>query len=139
MWRWDSDHDPAALRQRLRGMLGLVPPHDDGEERRLLLPSTRHRHPEHRSGDAALGAPELGLVGEVAGERDGAGVGAGLAGGRSLACLDEGGRAHRGLRFRTAHSRAHTAQSGPEMLGAGVGGMQPPDPGRVNSDLCRNR
>ena len=35
------------LAQRLRGVLGLVPPHDHGEERRLLLPPTRHRHPEH--------------------------------------------------------------------------------------------
>jgi hypothetical protein len=34
------DHDPAALRQRLGGMLGLVAPHDHGEERRLLLPPT---------------------------------------------------------------------------------------------------
>jgi hypothetical protein len=28
-------------------MLGLVAPHDHGEERRLLLPPTRHCHPEH--------------------------------------------------------------------------------------------
>jgi hypothetical protein len=31
------DHDPAALRQGLGCMLGLVAPHDHGEERRLLL------------------------------------------------------------------------------------------------------
>src|SRR4029453_3206132 len=39
------DHHPAALRQRLGRMLGLVAPHDHGEERRLLLPATRHRPP----------------------------------------------------------------------------------------------
>jgi len=33
------DHDLAALREGLRGMLGLVAPHDHGEERRLLLPA----------------------------------------------------------------------------------------------------
>jgi hypothetical protein len=31
------DHDPAALGQGLAGVLGLVAPHDHGEERRLLL------------------------------------------------------------------------------------------------------
>jgi hypothetical protein len=31
------DHHPGALRQGLRGMLGLVPPDNHGEERRLLL------------------------------------------------------------------------------------------------------
>jgi hypothetical protein len=41
-------------------MLGLVAPHDHGEERRLLLPPTRHRHPEHGPGDAALGVADLG-------------------------------------------------------------------------------
>src|SRR5918992_5751028 len=51
-------------------MLGLVPPDDHGEERRLLLPAARHRHPEHRSGDPTLGVPQLGVVGEVAGEAD---------------------------------------------------------------------
>jgi hypothetical protein len=45
------DHDPAALRERLRGVLGLVAPDDHGEERRLQLPPTRHRHPEHGPGD----------------------------------------------------------------------------------------
>ena len=55
------DHDPAALRQRLRGVLGLVPPDDDGEERRLLLPRARHRHPEHGPGDPRLGVPQLGV------------------------------------------------------------------------------
>ena len=62
---------PAALGQRLGGMLGLVAPHDHGEERRLLLPTARHRHPEHGPCNAALGVAHLGLVGEVAGEADG--------------------------------------------------------------------
>jgi hypothetical protein len=52
-------------------MLGLVPQDDHGEQRRLLLPPARHRHPEHRPGDPCLGVPQLGLVGEVAGEADG--------------------------------------------------------------------
>jgi hypothetical protein len=51
-------------------MLGLVAPHDDSEERRLLFPPTRHRHPEHGPGDAGLGVADLRLVGEVAGEAD---------------------------------------------------------------------
>jgi len=34
-------HDPAALGQGLGHMLGLVAPHDHGEERRLLLPPGR--------------------------------------------------------------------------------------------------
>src|SRR5215204_4347534 len=59
-------------------MLGLVAPHDHGEERRLLLPTVRHGHPEHGLGDAALGVADLGLVGEVAGEAD-AGLGHGPA------------------------------------------------------------
>jgi hypothetical protein len=63
-----QNHDPAALRQGLRGMLGLVLPHDHGEERRLLLPPTRDGYPEHGPGDAAVGVTQLGLVGEVAGE-----------------------------------------------------------------------
>jgi hypothetical protein len=41
-------------------VLGLVPPHDQGEERRLLLQPTRHRHPEHRPGDPALGVATSG-------------------------------------------------------------------------------
>src|SRR5215211_6702418 len=49
-------------------MLGLVAPHDHGEERRLLLPPPRHGHPEAGSGDPALGVADLGVVGEVAGE-----------------------------------------------------------------------
>jgi hypothetical protein len=65
-----DDHHPAALRQRLRGVVGLVAPHDHGEERRLLLPPTRHRHPEHGPGDPGLGVADLGVVGEVAGEAD---------------------------------------------------------------------
>jgi hypothetical protein len=47
-------------------VLGLVAPHDDGEERRLLLPPARHRHPEPGPGDAAVGVADLGVVGEVA-------------------------------------------------------------------------
>jgi hypothetical protein len=69
--RLPHDHDPAAPRQRLGRVLGLVAPRDHGEERRLLLPPTRHRHPEHRSGDATFGGADLGLVGEVAGEAHG--------------------------------------------------------------------
>ena len=41
------DHDPAALGQGLGHMLGLVPPHDHGEERRLLLPRPADRDSEH--------------------------------------------------------------------------------------------
>jgi hypothetical protein len=52
-------------------MLGLVAPHDDGEERRLLLPTATDGHPEHGPGDPALGIADLGVVGEVAGEADG--------------------------------------------------------------------
>jgi len=54
------DHNPAALGQGLRGVLGLVAPHDHGEERRLLLPATGDGHPEHGPSDAALGVPQLG-------------------------------------------------------------------------------
>src|SRR5215207_5850124 len=68
------DHDPAAPAQRLGHMLGLIAPDDHGEERRLLLPAPRHRDPEHGPSDAALGVPDLGVVGEVAGEAD-AGLG----------------------------------------------------------------
>src|SRR5215213_9805226 len=39
------------LARELGGMLGLVPPHDHGEERRLLLPPPADGHPEHRPGD----------------------------------------------------------------------------------------
>jgi len=56
------------LASRLPGVLGLVPPDDHGEERRLLVPSARHRHPEDGPGDAALGVADLEVVGEVAGE-----------------------------------------------------------------------
>src|SRR4029453_14521894 len=49
------DHDPAALRQRLGGVLGLVAPHHDGEERRLLLPTARHGPPEPGPEHAPLG------------------------------------------------------------------------------------
>src|SRR5215208_648969 len=59
------------------GMLGLVASDDHGEERRLLLPPARHRHPERDPGDAILGVPQLGVVGQVAGEAD-AGLGHGL-------------------------------------------------------------
>src|SRR5215212_5216212 len=41
------DHHPAALRQRLRGGVGLVAPHDHGEERRLLLPRPADCDSEH--------------------------------------------------------------------------------------------
>src|SRR5215217_1325981 len=58
-------------------MLGLVPPHDHGEERRLLLPPTRHGHPEHDPGDPTLGVADLGVIGQVAGKADG-GLGHGV-------------------------------------------------------------
>jgi hypothetical protein len=51
-------------------MLGLVAPDDHGEERRLLLPPARHRHPEHGPGDPALGVADLRVLGEVASEAD---------------------------------------------------------------------
>jgi hypothetical protein len=90
------DHDSAALRQGLRGVLGLVAPDDHGEERRLLLPPTGYRHPEHGPGDATLGVADLGLVGEVAGEADGClGHGPALLGlsGRAVCpALGTGGR-----------------------------------------------
>jgi hypothetical protein len=38
-------------------MLGLVAPHEHGEERRFLLPPPGDGDAEHRSGDAALGVP----------------------------------------------------------------------------------
>src|SRR4030095_7436071 len=60
-------------------MLGLVAPHDHGEERRLLLPPTADGHPEHGPGDATLGVADLGVLGEVAGEAP-----AGLGHGASL-------------------------------------------------------
>ena len=74
---------------------------DHGEERRLLLPGARHRHPEHGPGDPALGVPQLGLVGEVTGEAHaGLGHGAvppeGLAG-RSALPLEPGDGGHRGM------------------------------------------
>src|SRR5215216_4710074 len=76
-------------------MLGLVTPHDHGEERRLLLPPPRYRHPEHGPGDAALGGADLGVVGEVAGEAD-AGLGHGVplpvAGRAVCPALGTGGR-----------------------------------------------
>ena len=56
-------------------MLGLVTPDDQGEERRLLLPPTGDGHPEDGLGDAALGVPQLGVVGEVAGEASSASSG----------------------------------------------------------------
>jgi hypothetical protein len=42
-------------RPTLAGVLGLVAPHDHGEERRLLLPPPRDRHPEHGPGDLYAG------------------------------------------------------------------------------------
>src|SRR5512133_1625925 len=65
------DHDPAALGQRLGGMLGLVAPRDHGEERRLLLPTATDGHPEHGPGDPCLGVADLGILGEVAGKAHG--------------------------------------------------------------------
>jgi hypothetical protein len=49
-------------------VLGLAAPHDHGEERRFLFPPSGHGHPEHRSGDPGLGVPQLGVVGQLAGE-----------------------------------------------------------------------
>jgi hypothetical protein len=95
------DHDRTALRQGLGRMLGLVPPHDHGEERRLLLPPPRHGHPEHGPGDPCLGVADLRVVGQVAGEAHGC-LGHGPApscclGGRSALPLDRGDGGHRGM------------------------------------------
>ena len=57
-----NDHHSAALGQGLGGVLGLVAPHDHGEERRLLLPPPRDGHPEHGPGDPAFGVVDLGVV-----------------------------------------------------------------------------
>src|SRR5215217_2801115 len=76
-------------------MLDLVPPHDHGEERCLLVPPTADGHPEHGPGDAALGGADLGLVGEVAGEADarlGHGVPLSLPGRAVCPALGPGGR-----------------------------------------------
>ena len=60
------------------------------EERRLLLPPTRHRHPEHGPGDPGLGVPQLRVVGEVAGK---AHAGLGHAASRAVCpALGPGGR-----------------------------------------------
>src|SRR5215208_3517102 len=45
------DHHPAALGKGLGRMLGLVPPHDHGEERGLLVLPGADRHPEHGPSD----------------------------------------------------------------------------------------
>jgi hypothetical protein len=92
---------PGCPAQRLGSMLGLVPPDDHGEERRLLLPAARHGHPEPGPGDAAVGVPDLGLVGEVAGEAH-ARLGHGPApscclAGRSALPLEPGDGGHRGM------------------------------------------
>src|SRR5215218_6960542 len=62
------DHHPAALGQGLAGVLGRVASHQDGDERRLLLPPARHRHPEHRPSDPGPGGADPGVLGQVAGE-----------------------------------------------------------------------
>ena len=46
-------------------MLGLVAPHDHGEERRLLLPPTRHRHPEHSPSDPTIGVADPRVIGRA--------------------------------------------------------------------------
>jgi hypothetical protein len=53
------------LREGPARVLGLVAPDDHGEERRLLLSSTRDGHPEHGPGDAAVGVADLRVVDEV--------------------------------------------------------------------------
>jgi len=135
------DHDAAALGQRLAGMLGLVAPHDHREERRLLLPTARHGHPEHGPGDPTLGVPELGVVGQVAGEAHGClGHDSALLdclAGRSALPLEPGDGGHRGMpgdRRRQAMEPTKSAMyqdcrpmagSGAELVGgalaAGVG------------------
>jgi hypothetical protein len=95
------DHNPTALGQGLGCMLGLVPPDDHGEERRLLLPSTRHGYPEHGPGDPALGVADFRVVGQVAGEARG-GLGHGSApscclAGRFALPLDPGDGRRRGM------------------------------------------
>jgi len=62
----------------------------------LLLPPTGHGHPDGRSGDAAVGVADLGVVGEVADEADG-GLGhdsalLGLPGRAVCPALGPGGR-----------------------------------------------
>jgi hypothetical protein len=62
------DHDPAATARWLGGMLGLVPPHDHGDEGRLLL-----RRPDTATWKMAraiptVGVADRGVVGEVADE-----------------------------------------------------------------------
>jgi hypothetical protein len=97
----DPRPPPGCPAQGLRGMLGLVVPDDHGEERRLLLPPPRHRHPERRPSDPTLGIANLGLVGEVAGEAHGC-LGHGLApfcclAGRSALPLEPGDGGRRGM------------------------------------------
>jgi hypothetical protein len=61
------DAQAAARRPRL----GWPPPRPrPARARRRLLPPATDRHPEHRSGNPALGVADLGVVGEVAGEAD---------------------------------------------------------------------
>src|SRR5215213_4130266 len=114
-------------------MLGLVAPHDHGEERRLLLPTVRHGHPEHGPGDAALGVANLGVVGEVAGEADAClGHGAvllGLSGRAVCPALGPGGRwtprhaerPPRGKRW-SQRNRPSIKVAGRGRLGAGLVG-----------------
>jgi hypothetical protein len=68
------DQHPAALDQGLRGMLGLVAPHDHGEERRLLAPCGPTPPPGTSPGRCRCRYSRPRLVGEVAGEAD-AGLG----------------------------------------------------------------
>ena len=56
------NHDPAPLGQGLGGMLGLVTPHEQGEERRFLLSTAGHGHTEHGPGDPAVGVADLGIL-----------------------------------------------------------------------------
>jgi hypothetical protein len=122
-------HDPAALGQRLSGVLGLVAPHDHGEERCLLISPAADGHPEHGPGDAALGVADLGVVGQVAGEAH-ARLGHGVApfwclAGRSARPLEPGDggcrgmpREHRGQAVEPTTSAMDQLPSG---LGSGAG------------------
>jgi hypothetical protein len=96
-------------------MLGLVAPHDDGEERRLLLPPPGDGDPEHGPDDAALGVADLGLVGEVAGEADARlGHGAALLGlsGRAVCpALGTGDGGRRGMQREPQGQAAEPTKS----------------------------
>ena len=113
------DHDPAALGQGLGGVLGLVAPDDDGEERCLLLPPTADGDPEPGPGDAALGGADLGLVGEVAGEADArprsCPAPSCCLAGRSALPLEPGDGGHRGM------PRDHRGKRWSQRVGRGSG------------------